>query len=63
MPNIALGSTLTQVHMVSSSPTLSLMQTSVQIGRAAKDIQTTLESSLHNVAENIEGAFGNAERG
>ena len=48
-------------HRVSSWP--SLMQTSVQIGRAAKDIQTTLESSLHNVAENIEGAFGTAERG
>ena len=29
----------------------------VQIGKAAKDIQSTLESSLHNVAENIEGAF------
>ena len=36
---------------------------SSQIGRAAKDIQSTLESSLHNVAENIEGAFGTVERG
>ena len=39
----------------------------IQLGRAAKDIGSTLESGLHNVAENLEGAFiqlgeGTAER-
>jgi len=38
-------------------PGLALGSTLTQIGKAAKDIQSTLESSLHNVAENIEGAF------
>ena len=38
-----------------------------QLGRAAKDISSTLETGLQNVAENLEGAFvtlgeGSAER-
>jgi len=48
-------------------PNIGLGTTITQLGRAAKDIGTTLESSLQNVAENLEGAFitigeGTAER-
>jgi len=50
-----------------SSSIILIVKSSLQLGRAAKDIGTTLESSLQNVAENLEGAFitigeGTAER-
>ena len=48
-------------------PSIGLGTTFTQLGRAAKDISSTLESGLQNVAENLEGAFvtlgeGTAER-
>ena len=66
MPNLGLGTTLTQV---SPHCNISILPspTSLQLGRAAKDISSTLENGLQNVAENLEGAFvtlgeGTAER-
>jgi len=38
-------------------PNLGLGTTLTQLGRAAKDITSTLETGLQNVAENLEGAF------
>jgi len=48
-------------------PNIGLGKSITQLGRAAKDIGSTLESGLQNVAENLEGAFitlgeGTAER-
>ena len=58
MPNLGLGTTLTQVYNphrnISIWPSVSI---SLQLGRAAKDISSTLENGLQNVAENLEGAF------
>jgi len=38
-------------------PRMGLGTTLTQLGRAAKDITSTLETGLQNVAENLEGAF------
>ena len=69
MPNLGLGTTLTQVYniLLASNISILLSTTSFQLGRAAKDISSTLENGLQNVAENLEGAFvtlgeGTAER-
>ena len=67
MPNLGLGTTLTQVYTPQRVVFPSQSTTSLQLGRAAKDISSTLENGLQNVAENLEGAFvtlgeGTAER-
>jgi len=44
-------------------PSFGVGSTLTQLGRAAKDITSTLETGLQNVAENLEGAFVNLGEG